>query len=63
VKEYVESRYGKSSLYKRALAAKADTLKNGRLEKDSVYDYLVFRDIRTKLFGGKARVILVDAGK
>jgi long-chain acyl-CoA synthetase len=63
VKELIESRYGKSFLYKRGYEVKKEYLQESRLVNDCKYDMLVFRDIRQALFGGNLRLICIDNGK
>ncbi|KAI8384632.1 uncharacterized protein BYT42DRAFT_563144 [Radiomyces spectabilis] len=60
VKSLIESRYGNSFLFRRGLDTKMSYFEEGRLVTDSKYDMLVFRDIRTKLFGGQLRLMFVD---
>ncbi|KAG1474491.1 hypothetical protein G6F56_000330 [Rhizopus delemar] len=60
VKQLIESRYGKSFLFKRGYDAKKEYLKDGRMVNDCKYDMLVFRSIRQTLFGGNLRLIYND---
>ncbi|EPB81223.1 hypothetical protein HMPREF1544_12064 [Mucor circinelloides 1006PhL] len=60
VKQLIESRYGKSFLFKRGFSIKEGYLKESRLVDDCKYDMLVFRDIRKSLFGGNLRLVYVD---
>lgn len=59
----IESKYGKSFLFKRGYDVKKEYLAESRLVNDCKYDMLVFRDIRQTLFGGNLRLIYVDNGK
>lgn len=63
VKQLIQSRYGKSFLFKRGFSIKEGYLKESRLVEDCKYDMLVFRDIRKTLFGGNLRLIFIDNGK
>lgn len=63
VKQLIESRYGKSFLFKRGFSIKEGYLKESRLVDDCKYDMLVFRDIRKTLFGGNLRLVYIDNGK
>ncbi|OAD03094.1 hypothetical protein MUCCIDRAFT_156051 [Mucor lusitanicus CBS 277.49] len=60
VKQLIQSRYGKSFLFKRGFSIKEGYLKESRLVEDCKYDMLVFRDIRKTLFGGNLRLIFID---
>ncbi|KAK4516475.1 uncharacterized protein ATC70_011447 [Mucor velutinosus] len=60
VKQLIQSRYGKSFLFKRGFGIKEGYLKESRLVEDCKYDMLVFRDIRKTLFGGNLRLIFID---
>ncbi|KAL7319009.1 medium-chain fatty acid-CoA ligase faa2 [Mucor circinelloides] len=60
VKQLIESRYGKSFLFKRGFSIKEGYLKESRLVDDCKYDMLVFRDIRKTLFGGNLRLVYID---
>lgn len=63
VKQLIQSRYGKSFLFKRGYSIKEDYLKESRLVDDCKYDMLVFRDIRKTLFGGNLRLLYIDNGR
>ncbi|KAI8639280.1 hypothetical protein BD408DRAFT_421693 [Parasitella parasitica] len=60
VKQLIESRYGRSFLFKRGYSTKECYLKESRLIDDCKYDMLVFRDIRKTLFGGNLRLVYID---
>ncbi|CEG66244.1 hypothetical protein RMATCC62417_02858 [Rhizopus microsporus] len=60
VRHLIESRYGKSFLYKRGYDAKKEYLEESRLVNDCKYDMLVFRNIRQTMFGGNLRLIYID---
>jgi long-chain acyl-CoA synthetase len=62
VKQLIESRYGKSFLFRRGFEVKKEYLRESRLVNDCKYDMLVFRDIRQTLFGGNLRLIYIDNG-
>ncbi|KAI8145695.1 hypothetical protein BJV82DRAFT_601924 [Fennellomyces sp. T-0311] len=60
VKNTIETRYGKSFLFRRGMDRKQAYFEDGRLVVDSKYDMLVFRDIRQKSFGSNIRLLLID---
>jgi hypothetical protein len=59
----IQSRYGKSFLFKRGYSIKEGYLKESHLVDDCKYDMLVFRDIRKSLFGGNLRLLYIDNGR
>ncbi|KAI8987960.1 AMP-dependent synthetase/ligase [Mycotypha africana] len=59
-KQWIESHYGTSFLFKRGYNVKKAFLEDGRLVSDCKYDMLVFRAIRQTLFGGNLRLIYID---
>ncbi|RUP20385.1 hypothetical protein BC936DRAFT_139250 [Jimgerdemannia flammicorona] len=63
VQDQIIKQYGDSFLYKKGYGNKQALLRQGRLVNDDMWDLLVFRDIRTKFFGGQVRVLVTSAGK
>jgi long-subunit acyl-CoA synthetase (AMP-forming) len=62
VKQLIESRYGKSFLFRRGFDVKKEYLQESRLVSDCKYDMVIFRDIRQTLFGGNLRLIYIGNG-
>jgi long-chain acyl-CoA synthetase len=60
VQKLIVNTYGNSFLFQRGLDRKERYHKEGRLVSDCIYDMLVFRDIRQRLFGGKIRLLFMD---
>jgi long-subunit acyl-CoA synthetase (AMP-forming) len=56
----IANTYGNSFLFQRGLNRKDSYHKEGRLVTDCIYDMLVFRDIRQRMFGGKIRLLFMD---
>ncbi|RUS34133.1 hypothetical protein BC938DRAFT_482299 [Jimgerdemannia flammicorona] len=61
VQDQIIKQYGDSFLYKKGYGNKQALLRQGRLVNDDMWDLLVFRDIRTKFFGGQVRVLVTSA--
>lgn len=60
VQKLITNTYGNSFLFQRGLVRKDRYHKEGRLISDCIYDMLVFRDIRQRMFGGKIRLLFMD---
>ncbi|KAI8047730.1 uncharacterized protein B0P05DRAFT_601010 [Gilbertella persicaria] len=60
IQKTIESKYGNSFLYHRGLDRKCRYHNQGKVVSDCIYDMLVFRDIRQRMFGGSIRVLLVE---
>ncbi|KAI7894121.1 uncharacterized protein EV154DRAFT_600251 [Mucor mucedo] len=60
VRILIANKYGNSFIYQRGLKRKDRYHREGRLVSDCIYDMLVFRDIRQRMFGGNIRLLLID---
>lgn len=56
----IANKYGNSFIFQRGLDRKDRYHREGRLVSDCVYDMLIFRDIRMKMFGGQIRMLFMD---
>lgn len=56
----IANKYGNSFIFQRGLVRKERYLGEGRLVSDCIYDMLLFRDIRQRMFGGNIRLLLID---
>ncbi|CAG8439702.1 10904_t:CDS:10, partial [Ambispora gerdemannii] len=59
--EEILQKHGNRPFFKKALEIKLAWLRKGRLVGNSIWDALVFKDVKTK-FGGQIRVIISAAG-
>jgi long-subunit acyl-CoA synthetase (AMP-forming) len=60
--ETIRQTYGNQFLFERGYASKLKHLRKGKLVANSIWDMLVFNNIKAK-FGGQVRVIITGAGK
>jgi len=60
--ESIRQAYGNQLLFERGYASKLKHLSKGKLITNSIWDMLVFNNIKEK-FGGQVRVIVTGAGK
>lgn len=56
----IATKYGNSFIFQRGLNRKNRYHREGRLVSDCIYDMLVFREIRSSMFGGCIRVLFLD---
>jgi hypothetical protein len=63
VKKIIESTYGNSFLFQRGMDRKQKYFEQGKLVSDCIYDMLVFRDVKHRMFGGSVRIVFSDDGK
>ncbi|KAI9251096.1 hypothetical protein EDC94DRAFT_697752 [Helicostylum pulchrum] len=60
VQKLIANKYGNSFIFQRGIDRKNRYHLEGRLVSDCMYDMLVFRDIRQKMFGGHVRMLYMD---
>ena len=60
--ESIRQIYGNQIPFQRGYASKLKHLRKGKLITNSMWDMLVFKNIKAK-FGGQVRVIVTGAGK
>lgn len=56
----IANKYGNSFIFQRGLDRKERYHLEGRLVSDCIYDMLLFRDIRQRMFGGNIRLMFID---
>lgn len=56
----IATKYGNSFIFQRGLNRKNRYHREGRLVADCIYDMLVFREIRSSMFGGHIRTLFLD---